>query len=758
MRRVMFAITLLAFIAVPPAIALGVNPQQLNPAKPATKEKLTDNPSPEQSIDDIEETIKHLKNRLEISKDPKNEQKALRLGVTPKDLQKKTAILRELLVTQERMLTAVKKKATLKQEKELLEKEIKSSDHTGLEPPPYTLSFYDELLDKLATPVREKEAAELAVRLTRRSLEIANDNLAAAQKEARRTRDQMEKMKGEPGPALSWTLKMVETKSELMQALAALEKINLENHLQQVKLAEMEADLIRKNLTWVRAHLAYDQKDLRDEMSVLESQRLEVNRQIQGITGKLKHSVEQWQRAQRLALQEKDDLIARTSLMEHEAWREAYQIMLEQAEETLSLLERQKYIQSLRYQLIKGDVKKADLKEEKENTEASVQSLQQLLKLQQNYQFSLQSRIMALEEEIANQALADTIRDKKKSQLKAFQNLAESRSVFISRLLRTEQLENRLLDGIDAQLKHVTVADTFERIKKEATNVWHYEVWVIDDQPVTVAKIIVALIILTAGIFVVKKIIQNASKKLAAYTHLSESAASAIGKIFSYLAYLIVVVMALRIVNMPIGAFAFLGGALAIGVGFGAQNIINNFISGFIMMAERPISVGDLVEVDGVTGKVEDIGARCTQVRTGENIHILVPNSSFLEKNITNWTFADRQIRTKIIVGVVYGSPVRRVEELLMQAVAENRRSLKEPVPFVLFKDFGNNALIFELYFWISVKTIIERYQIESDVRFRIDELFRLNGVVIAFPQRDVHLDADNPLEVRVISDKSEER
>ncbi|MFC1822646.1 mechanosensitive ion channel family protein [Thermodesulfobacteriota bacterium] len=241
---------------------------------------------------------------------------------------------------------------------------------------------------------------------------------------------------------------------------------------------------------------------------------------------------------------------------------------------------------------------------------------------------------------------------------------------------------------------------------------------------------------------------------LLSFTHLKETTASAVQKVLTYFAYLLVLLFALRMVNIPLTAFAFLGGAIAIGVGFGAQNLINNFISGFIMMAERPISIGDLIEIEGVLGKVEEIGARCTRVRTGENIHILVPNSSFLEKNITNWTLSDRKIRTSVTAGVVYVSPVREVVRLMLQSVTENENTLKSPEPFALFTDFGDNALIFKVHFWINVRQIIERCMIESSIRFRIDELFREAGIVIAFPQRDVHLDIHGPLELRLLNDE----
>ncbi len=286
---------------------------------------------------------------------------------------------------------------------------------------------------------------------------------------------------------------------------------------------------------------------------------------------------------------------------------------------------------------------------------------------------------------------------------------------------------------------------------EDFSELWQFKIIVIDNHPVTVGKLIIALLVLVVGFLVVRISFRFMGSRILSKTPLKKSTASAIEKMFTYFAYLLVLLFALRMVNIPLAAFAFFGGAIAIGVGFGAQNIINNFISGFIIMTERPITIGNLVEIEGVLGEVEDIGARCTRIRTGENIHILVPNSSFLEKNITNWTLSDNKIRTKVVTGVVYGSPVRQVEELLIMAAKENEKILKSPEPFVVFNDFGDSALVFEVYFWITIRRIIERRLIESSVRFRIDDLFREAGIVIAFPQQDVHLDTTRPLELRLM-------
>jgi small-conductance mechanosensitive channel len=202
--------------------------------------------------------------------------------------------------------------------------------------------------------------------------------------------------------------------------------------------------------------------------------------------------------------------------------------------------------------------------------------------------------------------------------------------------------------------------------------------------------------------------------------------------------------------------FTLAGGAIAIGIGFGSQKIVNNFISGLILLAERPIKVGDLIEVGETFGEVESIGARSTKIKSFDNFHIIVPNGAFLEQNVVNWTHSDNLVRVRLQVGVAYGSPTRRVEELIQQAVRELEEVVTPPEPIVLFDDFGDNALIFEALFWIIMKRPMDRRKALSAVRFRIDELFRENNIVIAFPQRDVHLDNLKPLQVRLLESDSD--
>ena len=195
----------------------------------------------------------------------------------------------------------------------------------------------------------------------------------------------------------------------------------------------------------------------------------------------------------------------------------------------------------------------------------------------------------------------------------------------------------------------------------------------------------------------------------------------------------------MKIVNVPLTAFAFLGGAVAIGIGFGAQNLFNNLISGFILMVQQPFKINDVVEFDGVTATVMEIDSRSTRVKTFDNYDVLVPNSYFLENKITNWTLSDKIIRGKLEIGVAYGTPARKVEGILLKLANDHDMIIPNPEPFVLFSDYGSSSMQFVLYFWVDTrKTFPSR--VGSDIRYRIQEIFEREGIKIPFPQMDVYL------------------
>jgi small-conductance mechanosensitive channel len=236
------------------------------------------------------------------------------------------------------------------------------------------------------------------------------------------------------------------------------------------------------------------------------------------------------------------------------------------------------------------------------------------------------------------------------------------------------------------------------------------------------------------------------------------SKAEPIGKVIFGVMLIGVFVFSLVSVNIPLAVFTFLGGALAIGVGFGAQHIINNFISGMILLFDRSIRVGDVVEVDGQGGRVTEIGMRNSRIRRFDGIDILVPNSQFLQQKVTNWTLSDLTMRYSVSVGVAYGSPTRETERVIMNAIGAHPMVLKDPPPTILFEEFGDSALVFTGYFWMELVSNRDNRIAVSEIRHAITELLEKAGIVISFPQRDVHLDSSKPLEVKVLSSEKEEK
>ena len=293
------------------------------------------------------------------------------------------------------------------------------------------------------------------------------------------------------------------------------------------------------------------------------------------------------------------------------------------------------------------------------------------------------------------------------------------------------------------------VDDSWKRVEA----VWNYEIVQVEGSPITVKKVVIGLSLVVIGSLFSRWIAWFLARTILPRFGIHGNAATPFQTIAFYVFFLTFTLFALRMVCVPLTAFTVMGGALAIGVGVGSQGIANNFISGLILLVERPLRVGDTVDVNGVFGVVEKIGARSTRVRTITNLEIILPNSKLLEENLVNWTLSDDRIRTSVSVGIAYGSPTERAAELMLLAARENPDILTTPEPKVFFADFGDNALGFEIHFWISLSRKVERRLIESRLRFAIERLFRQENIVVAYPQRDIHLDVTHPIPVQIAAE-----
>jgi small-conductance mechanosensitive channel len=292
---------------------------------------------------------------------------------------------------------------------------------------------------------------------------------------------------------------------------------------------------------------------------------------------------------------------------------------------------------------------------------------------------------------------------------------------------------------------------------------WTYELLAVEDsiqvdgetitgkRSITVGKVIRAIAILVFGFWLSRWLSYRVEALAVARFGLDPNRARIARRWTETLGLFALVIFALIWVQIPLTVFAFLGGAIAIGLGFGMQNALKNLISGLMILFERPFRPGDLIEVGAIRGRVTEIGVRSSVVRNSQGIETLIPNSTLVEQNLTNWTYSTPVVRFEIRIGVAYGSPSRRIAEILV-AVAQGHPSvLASPEPRVVFEDFGADALMFSLDFWVEVKPGVEARVVASDLRHLIGEALAEAGITIAFPQRDIHLDAARPLSVQLV-------
>jgi potassium efflux system protein len=345
-----------------------------------------------------------------------------------------------------------------------------------------------------------------------------------------------------------------------------------------------------------------------------------------------------------------------------------------------------------------------------------------------------------------------------------------------ARALRVQELEDgidridrtlrRWLDEIGGAVQELPwqerAALAWSQVSALARTVWGFELFAVDDtvevqgqkvtisRGVTVGKSVGAALLFIVGYLLAAWMARRLERALIGRFGVGPAQARTVRRWALSLVSFLLLVLTLNLAQIPLTVFAFLGGALVLGVGFGTQTIIKNFISGLILLMERQIRVGDIVDIDGTTGTVSEVNLRSSTIKSFDGIAAIVPNSTLLEGKVTNWTMSDPTVRRIVRVGVAYGSPTDEVARRMMECAQRHGLVVKSPEPQVLFEDFADNNLVFALYFWIDVKAGTSGQVVMSDLRFMIEKSFAEGGISMAFPQRDVHLDTTRPLQVEL--------
>ena len=565
----------------------------------------------------------------------------------------------------------------------------------------------------------------------------------------------IENLKADSDDSSRQQLAVADLYAELAQATTRL-------RLQEVLLAkqstmqrELKVELLKVRVARLNANPQFNQSELEELTDSLYRQEDELRGKIEDLEGadiRLKYLEDKWVQAQnKLDEPDGENPGLRAEVEAHQLARREIQDELPLLRKQLERLATQREIWQRRQQLFHREPARKALREWIDEASDSQAQFKREQGSQQSELEELRNLLGTLE---ANQKKVPATSPEAywiAQQSESVQGLLEQHQQNLTSIRTTLSLQQKLADELVSDSLAANAKNQLLDLWNGAVSIWNYELTSFGVHSVTVQKIVSALLVFLAGMIFSRALSRALGRQVLQRLDMDPSASATIQSLFYYLLLAIFVMVAMNVAKVPLTAFTVLGGAVALGVGFGSQNIINNFISGLILLAERPVKVGDLIRINELHGNVEHIGARSTRVRTGSNLEIIVPNSSFLQNNVINFTLSSNKVRTSVDVGVVYGSPTVTVTQLLRRAVVETGRAAKDPPPIILFKSFADSSLLFEVHFWILMRTMMDQLQVESTVRYRIDQLFREEGIVIAFPQRDLHLDTASPLTIQMV-------
>lgn len=263
-------------------------------------------------------------------------------------------------------------------------------------------------------------------------------------------------------------------------------------------------------------------------------------------------------------------------------------------------------------------------------------------------------------------------------------------------------------------------------------------IFTVGGEGISIISFFYFLVVITVSIVLSRLFNRFMRRNIYSKTEIEQGAQYTLSRLIRYGAVTIGFLIGLQMIGFDLSILAVFGGLFGVGIGFGLQNIFSNFASGLILLLERPIQVGDIVEIDGVLGKVEEIRFRVAIVNTYDNESIIVPNSDLVSKQVTNWSYGgDTSVRLRIPIGVDYGTDIEKVEDILLDISQEQERVLEDPPPQVFFKEHADSSLNFELRVWIAHPK--DRIDARDAIRRRIDKRFNQAGIGIPFPQTDVH-------------------
>lgn len=700
-------------------------------------------------------------------------------GTPESELLERRSLLYQLTRAYEQQLEDTEKLQQARVRREQVERE--NREWTDFpDPPPYSVLIVDSLRDRSRSLKRTVELLESKLAATIRAAERSEEALKAAEQRLRLAAEQLEMVKDQTQTTrLTWLRDLAHLRSRAMAASAAMltqsvkarqeelaeGKARLAFAQRQLARAEPEQRFNTQDLDKVRERLETERMGLEAELDLaLRDQRASHRAHEQAVTrlNGAKTTTAPGGKESPKAAAARSLLVDRAELGRVRS--ENADLHVEILRQMLDTVELERRIWEGRFAIVsEGNVAKT--REAFEHLTPVIHEaktwkdyIQQQIDMTSGQEGELETRLKnaTAQAEVARlRPLVDRYREREQ-----YYHRAMERSQQFNRLL--ELLQARFEQQEEALPPSARLQATLAGASHTLTSIWEFELFAVEDtievdgqsisgrRSVTIGKLIRAILLLVLGYWVCVAMAKFVQRLAVRRLRMEEPLADILRKWTFAILFTVVLIVSLLWAKIPLTVFAFLGGALAIGIGFGTQNLLKNFISGLLVLIERPLRVGDLIEIDGVVGEVRSIGFRSSTIRDGNGMEMHIPNSSLLERNLSNWTYSNRTRRFALKVGVAYGSPVKRVRDLLNEAAAQHGLVLKNPEPLVLFEDFGDNALIFTLYYWVAFAPGVNPALVGSDLRFIIEKSLSDERIAVSYPQRDIHLNTARPIEIHV--------
>ncbi|MET0514143.1 MAG: mechanosensitive ion channel domain-containing protein [Nitrospiraceae bacterium] len=681
-------------------------------------------------------------------------------GVPESELHERRSLLQQLVNIYDRHLDELGKIDQTRQR--LQEVEQSAKEWTGFStPPPYSILMLDDVRDTLRSLTVNLEGMQSRNTMIEHLEETAHAVLKQSEGQSRQAAERLE---GTHDPAevekLTWTKNLWQLRTRVAAARSAM--------------------------------LETSQKQLHDEMAEVRQRIALVERQERAAQQEVQFTDQDYERIKKRLdgdHQAVEDEIERALLEQPLRRRD-----IEKAEALLAAAQTSARTKGTRTKQSRGSLTKltesVDLKRlQSDNLNLHIDLLRHLLDdIEQEQRIwelrfaAARQRLAPSEEREAQKKLVSTLQQIKGRREYGFQQLAmtaaeiseledrvaQATSSFqgahLGEMLRAfrhrEGLYRRIVQRDDGLLRLIAYRqDEFERLNHERPwsarlqdwgmsamttlrRAWNIELFAAEDtievdgqsitgrRSVTIGKVMKALAILLVGYWISRALARLAQRVAVTRFQMDPDVANIVRQWTLAFLFTILLIITLISVKIPLAAFAFLGGALAIGVGFGTQNLLKNLISGMLLLIEQPLRVGDEIEVDGIRGMVTTIGLRSSTIRERNGVETLIPNSHLLERNLTNWTYSSYRKRYALRVAVAAGTATRQVRDLLIEVAGQHGKVLKDPGPSILLEEFADSTLVFSLQYWIEIGPAVEPATIASDLRFMIERTFAEAGIV----------------------------